>query len=119
MTRGYPSHWLDGTRGDLKWSHREEVMARMEEKRAAKGSTGGEKGLVCEKAVVVVVPAKPGVGAWWKECREVDGLLDLGWLEEDEQNRLPPRLMLCLSRTQNLGGLIAGARKEGEGRGGT
>ena len=90
-------------------------MARMDERRAAKQVIGGGNGAACAKAVVVVVPAKPGVSKWWKDCRAVDELLDLGWLDQDERDRLPPRLMLCLSRTQNLGGLIAGAGKEGGG----
>jgi len=32
-----------------------------------------------------------------------------------ERARLPPKFMLCLSRTENIGGLISGARKGGEG----
>lgn len=68
--------------------------------------------------MVIVVEAKPGVREWWKECRMVEDLLDMGWLGEAEKARLPPRLMLCLSRTENIGGLISGARKKEGGGGG-
>ena len=91
MTRGYPAQWLDKTRGDLKWADRERVMARMDEKRAAKreGDRGGGAG--CEKAVVVVVEAKPGVRAWWEDCRMVEDLLELGSPSVPPWERSQPR----------------------------
>ena len=119
MKRGYPAHWLDRTRGALRWSDRAGIMTRMDEKRAAKkeGGLGGEGG--CAKALVVVIESRPGVQEWWRDCRLVDDLLDLGWLGGEKVD-LPPKFMLCLSRTENLGSMVKGARKadEAAGRGG-
>lgn len=113
-TRGYPSHWLDRARGELQWSDRDEMIAKMDEKRAQKRAQGPGGG--CSKAIVVVVASKPGVEKWWKKCRQVEGLLDMEDLDPEVRKRIPKRLMLCLSRTQNQGGQIkaAGKRQRGD-----
>jgi hypothetical protein len=116
-TRGYPGSWLDHARGGLKWSDREGMIAGMDKKRALKREQGPHQG-GCNKAVVVVVASKPGVEKWWNRCRAVGGLLDLEGLNPEVRERLPKRLMLCLSRTQNQGGQMkaAGKRKRDKER---
>ena len=78
----------------------------------AQGPNGGG----CSKAIAVVVSSKPGVEKWWKKCRQVEGLLDMEDLDPEVRKRIPKRLMLCLSRTQNQGGQIkaAGKRQRGD-----
>ena len=110
LTRGYPGRWLDRARGDLKWQDREEVVARMDEKRAQKRGEGG-KAKGCAKAVVVVVAAKPGVQEWWKRCRAEEGLLEMEDLTPAMKERIPERLMLCQSRIQNQGGIFKAAAR--------
>ena len=114
-TRGYPSHWLEGARGQLQWGDRDQMIAKMDEKRAQKRAQGPNGG-GCSKAIVVVVSSKPGVEKWWKKCRQVEGLLDMEDLDPEVRKRIPKRLMLCLSRTQNQGGQIkaAGKRQRGD-----
>ena len=110
MTRGYPAHWLDKVRRGIEWEGRGEMNASMNKKRALKrkgGSGGKGKG----EAVVVVVPAKPGVREWWKKCQGVEGLVDLGLLEEEVRKRVPKEMMLCESATQNQGGQIKATGK--------
>ena len=91
---------------------REEINESMNVKRATKrggGSGGKGKG---EAVVVVVVPAKPGVREWWREVRQVDGLVDLKLLDEEVRTRVPERLMLCKTATQNQGGMMRAAGKK-------
>ena len=60
---------------------------------------------------MVVVPAMPGVREWWKKCQGVEGLVDLGMLDEEVRKRVPNGMMLCESATQNQGGQMKATGK--------
>ena len=68
-------------RGDLEWKNRTEVMKKLDERRSRRK----KEGVTELDDVVVVLPAKPGLGDWWKRCRKVEGLteLDREWAGEE------------------------------------
>ena len=61
----------------------------------------------------IVVPYRPGVQEWWKDCRERD-LVQLGSLGKEEKEYLPDKMIRCLSGTDKLGQQLKRA-KDGKG----
>jgi len=59
----------------------------------------------------IVVPHKPGVQEWWQDARERDLVLKLEGVFKEEKAYLPPKMLRCLSGTDNLEQMLTQGRK--------
>jgi hypothetical protein len=62
----------------------------------------------------IIVPHRPGVEQWWKECRG-QGLVSLEKLGPEEKKYLPKKLTKCLKGTARLNQILRKGRDREEG----
>ena len=81
------------------------------EQRKEKKAQGKEEQ---EITTPVIVPHRPGVDQWWKECRG-QGLVSLEKLGPEEKKYLPKKLTKCLKGTARLNQILRKGKDREEG----
>ena len=111
LQRGYLESEIAKVENELTWEGREAEREKLrerakEKKERRKGKEGWGKREACP-GIPIVLPSKPGVQQWWKQCMR-ESLVELGGLGEKELKRLQPRdrMIKCMSRTPSLGNIF-------------
>jgi len=65
----------------------------------------------------IVVPHKPGVQEWWQDAKGRDLVLKLEGVLTEERAYLPPKMLKCLARTDNLGQMLKQGKEKHKRKG--
>ena len=83
LQRGYPENEIANVERELAWEGREAERQKLRERAEGKmerkkGKEGWGEGRTCP-GIPIVIPCKPGVEKWWKECMK-KSLVEMGGL---------------------------------------
>ena len=109
-SRGYTKEFVEKAGKGVEWEDRRVVHRRMEQRKEKKAQGKEEQ----EITTPVIVPHRPGVEQWWKECRS-QGLVSLEKLGPEEKKYLPKKLTKCLKGTARLNQILRKGRDREEG----